>query len=281
MTSAAESANAAMAEYWAGPGGQRWLAHAPLLERQLAEIGDALLGAAAMRPGERVLEIGCGTAMLATRILAAVSPGGALLGVDIAEPLLALARAAATEATFLRADAQADPLPGGQDLALSRFGVMFFDDPVAAFANIRGSLRAGGRLCFVCWGPLADSPFWSVPLAAAVARLGAPEPQAPEAPGPLAFADAGRVRGILGAAGFAQVGIDTRMIPSRQRTLGDAVTLAMAIGPSGALVTVREPDDATRAMVRADMAHAMAGFVRADGFAAPACVHVVTAINPG
>ncbi len=275
-----DTANEMMGEYWAGAGGDRWLANERLLERQMGAIGDRLLEVAALRPGERVIEIGCGTGLLAAQIAAAVAPGS-LLAVDISEPLLAVARRDVPTVEFRHADAQTDALPAGHDLALSRFGVMFFADAGVAFANIRPRLQPGGRLCFVCWAPVADIPCWSGPLSIAVAHLGMPEPTPPETPGPLSLSDPTRVRGVLAAAGFADVEIRTETVPTRQDSLYDAVTLAITMGPAGALMKAKEADAEMVAAIRAEITRDWRQYEVAGGAAVPARVHFVTALNPG
>jgi len=271
--------NADQAEYWTGAGGDRWLANERLLERQLADIGDTLLDAAAPRPGERVLEIGCGTGMIAARILHAVQPGGELVAVDISDRLLAVARKTAPGVDFRLADAQTAELPGNRDLALSRFGVMFFANPVAGFANIRAALRSGGRLKFVCWAPLADSPFWSIPMAIVARHLGPPDPVPVGTPGPLSLADPVRLRDILTAAGWDRITIETRQVATRQPTLADLIEVAVGMGPAASLINARQPAPALVATIRAEIADVFAGYVTADGAAVPASVHIVGAIN--
>ena len=184
------TANAAMADYWSGVGGERWLANEAALERQLDHVTDELLAAAAPQMGERVLEVGCGTGGLALRLAEAVGPAGRVLAVDISEPLLGRARARAPGVEFRLADAQSAGLPeAAHDVAVSRFGVMFFDDPAAAFGNVRRSLRPGGRLCFVCWAPVAGNPCWSIRWRPPSRGSGPPDPQPEGAPGPLSLAD--------------------------------------------------------------------------------------------
>ena len=168
-----------------------------------------------MRSGERAIDVGCGTGATTLAIAERVGAPGAVLAIDISEPMLAVAHRRSAErghaqVQFLRADAQTHPFaPAAHDLLISRFGVMFFADPVAAFANLRSALRPGGRLAFVCWAALEDNPWFALPLAVGERRLGPPDPQPPRAPGPLAFSEPGYVEEILSAAGFADVAIDT------------------------------------------------------------------------
>ncbi|MBL8777637.1 MAG: class I SAM-dependent methyltransferase [Acidimicrobiales bacterium] len=193
---------------WAGSEGEHWAAHADRYTRVLARFGALLVEAAGFAPGQRVIEIGCGNGDTAVAAGRAVGEEGSVLGVDLSEDMLGVARARVaaaglTNTTFVAADATTfAPDPAGFDLAVSRFGVMFFDDPVAAFTNIRGLLAPGGRLVFACWQSLLVNDWLLVPAAAVAEVLPLPVPADPNAPGPFAFADAERVAGILSAAGF-------------------------------------------------------------------------------
>src|SRR5262249_6517301 len=149
---------------------------------------------------ERVLDVGCGTGQTSIELARRAGPGGAVTGIDISAPMLARARARAADAgartvTFLDADAQTHRFdPASLDVCFSRFGIMFFAAPDAAFANLRSALRPAGRLAFVCWQSMRDNPWMLVPLMAAAAHITLPPPPAPDAPGPFSFADADRVR---------------------------------------------------------------------------------------
>jgi SAM-dependent methyltransferase len=195
---------------WAGSEGEHWATNADRYTRVLANFGDLLVEAAAFAPGERVLEIGCGNGDTAIAAGRAVGGQGSVLGVDLSEDMLGVARARVaaaglTNATFVAADATTfAPEEAGFDVAVSRFGVMFFDDPEAAFTNIRSLLAPGGRLVFVCWQSLFVNDWLFVPAAAVAEVLPLPVPADPNAPGPFAFADSDRVTGILAAAGFQE-----------------------------------------------------------------------------
>ena len=140
---------------------------------------------------KQVVDIGCGGGATTKRIAAAIGPKGRVLGVDISEPLLDLARSRCRELTqvsFENADAQVHPLPQQSfDLITSRFGVMFFSDPYAAFANLGKALTLGGRLQFVCFAPIERNPWFTVPLGVVARHVGKPDPSPPRAPGPHAF----------------------------------------------------------------------------------------------
>jgi SAM-dependent methyltransferase len=173
------------------------------LELQLAPLGQRALAALAPRPGESIVDIGCGGGETTLELARAVAPDGTVMGIDLSAAVLAFARRAAEgsqRVRFVAADAQAYPFePASFDAAFSRFGVMFFGDPMAAFTNIYRSLKPNGRLAFVCWRALEQNPLDLVPLRAASPHLPPQPTHDPEAPGPFAFADADRVRGILEA----------------------------------------------------------------------------------
>jgi SAM-dependent methyltransferase len=152
--------------------------------------------------------------------------------------MLAAARTAVTAPNvgFAEHDAQTARFAAPFDAAFSRFGVMFFADPVLAFANIRAALRPGGRLAFVCWRGAAENPWMMVPLAAALRFLPAPPPVDPREPGPFAFADADRLRGVLNDAGFSRIAIDAFDTEIGGFGLDEALTLALRVGPLGKLL---------------------------------------------
>ncbi len=206
----AQRPNATMADNWNGAGGEHWVAHTDRHDRALQAYGRAVLDAAAIRPTDRVLDVGCGTGWL-SRTAARHAPEGTVLGVDIGRPLVEAARAIAeregpANVRFDRADAQVHAFdPGAADVVVSRFGVMFFDDPVAAFANLRAALTDDGRIAFVCWQSLLANDWMVVPGGALAAHLGMPESDDPHAPGPFSLCDPDRVHAVLRAAGFADV----------------------------------------------------------------------------
>jgi SAM-dependent methyltransferase len=204
--------NDEMVEFWNTRGGNQWVREQIRYDAMLEPCGVRLLGAAALAAGEAVLDVGCGngtTTLAATRL---VSPTGRVVGVDLSAPMLDLARQrAATEgspARFMQADAQTVNFDEPFDAIISRFGVMFFDDPTAAFTNLGRALRAGGRICFVCWKDMFSNDWLCVPAMAAVAHVGMPEPEAPGAPGPFALADPDRIRELLGSAGFSEIAVE-------------------------------------------------------------------------
>jgi SAM-dependent methyltransferase len=202
------SDNAEQIAEWNGALGQRWAAMRQEIDRVVTPFGAAALKAAAPQPGERVIDVGCGCGETSIEIARLVGPAGSVLGIDVSQPMLAVARSHGQSAnlSFQEADASGSPLPAGVDLLFSRFGVMFFSEPSAAFSHLRKSLRAGGRCVFVCWRTPRDNAWAMTPLAAARQALDITPPQSdPNAPGPFAFADEERLRNILSAAGFGNI----------------------------------------------------------------------------
>lgn len=203
--------NSAQSEYWNGPAGEKWVRDADRLDRMLAPFADAVIAAARSTEGERVTDIGCGAGALS---LAAAAQGAHVTGVDISAPLIALAtkraRDRAARADFLVADASAWAPDALADVAVSRFGVMFFADPAAAFANIRKGLRPGGRLAFACWRSLAENEWALLPVAAAMPFLKEPPaPPPPGTPGPFAFASREHVERTLADSGWSAIRISS------------------------------------------------------------------------
>lgn len=218
-----------------------WAEVRELVERQLAPLGRPALTALAARPGQHILDIGCGGGETALDLAKAVAPDGTVVGIDLSAAVLAFARRAAEgheRVRFIEADAQTFPFEAGSfDSAFSRFGVMFFADPTAAFINIHRSLKPNGRLAFVCWRALEENPLDFLPLRAASPHLPSQlvhELSAPgsDAPGPFAFANPDRVRRILENAGFAEIEITARdeLVGS-----GDLESMLMACTRVGAL----------------------------------------------
>ena len=208
--------NESQETYWNEPGGAAWTLWQERMDLQLAPLGLAAIEAVAPLDGERVLDIGCGCGDTTLQIAAMVGPHGNATGVDISAPMLARARERAAQsgldnARFLAGDAQVATvrdLGGPFDAAVSRFGVMFFADPISAFANIASSIKPEGRLAFVCWQPPARNP-WMSDLAREVATLFPDQPPPdPHAPGPFAFADPVRTSEIVRSGGWADVSVE-------------------------------------------------------------------------
>jgi SAM-dependent methyltransferase len=200
--------NAEQAEDWNGASGREFIEQRERHERMLGRLTVRLLAAAQIRDGENVLDIGCGCGD--TTILAARATGsGHALGADFSRIQIAEARRLAAaggviNARFEVADVQMHPFAAGVfDVVLSKFGVMFFDDPAAAFTNLRGALRRGGRLAFLCWRTREENPIFTTGFAGAAAALGLRELPGPSAA--FSLADTGRVSALLSGAGFGSI----------------------------------------------------------------------------
>jgi SAM-dependent methyltransferase len=270
--------NEAQIAYWNEVAGPKWVKLGDDMDARFAVITAALLKAAAPAAGERILEIGCGTGSIAARLADAVQPGGQVTGIDISAPMLGVAKARNSGAEFWLADAQTHDFGGAvYDLLVSRFGVMFFEDPLAAFTNLRKALAAGGRLAFVCWARLRDNPQWQIPFEIVVQELGAPAPREKHAPGPLAFSDTAYVEGFLEAAGFTGVSITPVPVPMIGGSLAEEVQIACTLGPAAALIEEKQADAATRARLAEKFAVALAPFETPEGMRSPATIFVVTA----
>lgn len=264
--------NAEQFKYWNEVSGSKWVELHDLIDDQIRPLGRAAMERAALRPGERVLDIGCGCGDTSVELARRVAPGGAVSGFDISGPMLARARERARQqgvaAQFEQADVQTYAFqPATADVAFSRFGVMFFADPVAAFTNLRRALRPGGRLAFACWQAVGENPWMFVPLGAALQLIPPPGMLNPDAPGPFAFAQAERVRGILGAAGFSDIELEDRretLTVGGGRGLDDTVEFMLQMGPAAA--ALREaPDPSLKPRVAAVVREAVAPYVTPAG----------------
>ena len=282
MTERTGASNDAQIDYWNSKAGETWAKLQRQLDRQTDPLGHEAMRVLAPRPGERVLDIGCGCGQTSLELAAAVSPAGSIVAVDVSRPMLAVARARLQASPqlpleFRQADAQTARLGTHDfDAAFSRFGVMFFGDPVAAFANVRAALRPGGRLAFVCWRALAENRWMLAPLEAARALLPAAEPVDPNAPGPFAFADQRRLRSILGEAGFHAVVIEPFDSEIGGGDLEEAVYLACRVGPLGALMRDHpQYRDAVAGAVRESLLH----YLTPNGVFMSAAVWIVRAAN--
>ncbi|MFD6326105.1 class I SAM-dependent methyltransferase [Streptomyces sp. NPDC058442] len=280
-----ELVNTAQFEAWNGDEGRHWSDHHDRWNAINQGFNQPLLEAAGIGPADRVLDIGCGAGQT-TRLAARTASRGAALGLDLSGPMLTRARAQAAEEgldriTFEQGDAQVHPLPPSAfDVAISRFGVMFFDDPVAAFSNIGRALRLGGRLAFVCMADPTRSEWVPVfGMARAHLPLPAEEPAAPDGPGMFSLADPSVIHRILDTAGFDKVRTEpVETLSDFGRDAHDAAEHLLGSGPGRHLVQLLDSassvDSADRASgadsVRAAFTVALAAHEQ------PAGVHLRT-----
>jgi len=283
VSAALPTDNADQIAFWNGAGGEKWLRSTERLERGLTPLGQAAIDAAAPKAGERVLDIGCGAGPTSLKLAEIVGPSGEVQGVDVSQGLIGAAQqraAGRANLHFTVADASAASFDRKFDLLFSRFGVMFFADPAAAFANLRRALKPGGRLAFVCWRAFKENGWAFVPFMAAVPHLPPIARPEPNAPGPFAFADGERVQGILRQAGFADVAVrpfDTRMAGSN--TLDEAVNFSSEVGPVSR-VLAEAPEEKRQAAIGA-IRETLKKYDDGAGIALSAACWIVTARNPG
>jgi SAM-dependent methyltransferase len=286
MTGEVQDANEAMRHYWNTIAGPRWVAGQGFRERRNEETLALLLNSLRLDGGESVLEIGCGTGAVTLPLAKAVGEYGRVVAVDISEPMLAVARQRVDETgihnvTLLLGDAQVMALEQGAfDVATSRMGVMFFADPVAAFRNIDGALKPGGRLVFACWAPLAENRHWLISYDIAVRHLGAPAPSTDHEPGPLAFGNPDYIRRTLRAAGFADIAIERAHPTIIGGSADEEARQALMMGPTARLIEAKKPDEATRRVIAEEISAAFVAEASAGPIRLPATIFLVTARRP-
>jgi SAM-dependent methyltransferase len=270
--------NEAQVAYWNDAAGVTWARFQAQLDQQVAPLGAEAMRVLAVKPGERVLDIGCGCGQTGFDLAALTGAAGAVRGVDISRPMLEIAQARPGRPAWLafdECDAQTGDLGSGiYDAAYSRFGVMFFSDPEAAFRNILRALKPGGRLAFVCWRSMAENVWMREPLAAAAHLLPAPAPADPHAPGPFAFADAGRVLKILLHAGFHDVTETKFDAAIGGLSLDEAVDVSLRVGPLGAALRAAPEHIKEAAGVLREL---LTRYLTPDGVRMPASVWIVRA----
>jgi SAM-dependent methyltransferase len=279
-----EIVNVDQAEAWDGAEGEHWAAHHARFDATIQPHHRLLMPAAALAPGERVLDIGCGNGLTSRDAARAVGPSGRVLGVDLSGPMLARAEQLTKEegldnVRFERGDAQVHRFePGAYDLAMSRFGVMFFNDPVAAFTNIASALRPDGRLALLVWQSIAANEWVSAMRDALAVGRDMPDPP-PGAPHPFSLADTDRARRILTEAGFT----DVTFSASEQRWyMGSDVDDAydFVTGLMVIQMMVQDLDDATKGRAFDNLRATIADHRTADGVIFDSAAWVITARKP-
>jgi ubiquinone/menaquinone biosynthesis C-methylase UbiE len=268
--------------YWNGPGGQRWADRQRAQDILLGPVADILIDRASPRAGERIIDVGCGSGATTIAFAQKVGPSGHALGIDVSGPMLARARQSAPAQLpidFVLADATIYPFdPASSDLLASRFGVMFFADPAASFANMRKALRRSGRLAFACWREPRDNPWMMAPLQAVYKHVPKLPQQGPEDPGPFAFASEARVNRILSEAGFTGIAMEPCPL-SFDIAIGGgldaAVQGALEIGPASRALEGAPAD--VRAAAARSIREVLAPFVRGQAVMLAGSIWLVTA----
>jgi SAM-dependent methyltransferase len=281
-----EAANQEAIEAWNGVLFDRFVEFREVLVAGLGAHGEEALRLYPPAPGDRVLDIGCGFGDTTQRLARIVGPGGTALGVDAAPRFIELAAAETRESgtdnvRFAVADVEASPFEDEFDYAFSRFGTMFFANPVAALRNVRQALVPGSRLCMVVWRRKLDNDW--VHRAELVVEKYLTEPEESDeptcGPGPFSMADADTTSHILLNAGFEDIVFHRCDIPYLMgRDLDEAVALNMALGPAGEVIRLaKEEAEQIRPQLAAEIRDALAEFATPGGVIAPSSTWVVTA----
>lgn len=279
------SANAEMIEYWNGEAGKRWAQLDNMMARLLAPIAEALIEHGDVGDYRSAVDVGCGGGSQSLLLAERLGPGASVTGVDISEPLLEVARQRAASAgnaarmEFVHADASQHSFAADSfDLLFSRFGVMFFDDPEGAFANLHRAMVPGGKLLFSCWQSMQDNPWVWLTVQAALEHLPPPPAPEPGEPGPFSFADPARVEAILTGAGFSDVAVDHHAVTMRWSEgsgLEENVERLLQIGPVSRLL-MDQPED-VRARVSASVVDVLAPHYDGGALNLPGATWFVTA----
>ena len=268
--------------YWNGAGGQRWADRQPVQDILLQPVADLLIDRAKIKSGEHILDIGCGSGSTTFAFARAVGSGGHVTGIDISAPMLSRAREVTPPGApveFILADATVHAFaPDSFDLVASRFGVMFFADPVLSFSNIRRAMKRSGRLAFACWREPRQNPFFMTALQAVYKHVPKMPPVGPEDPGPFSFASEERVNRLLAAAGFSAIAMEPCNLAldvAVGRGMDAAVKSALEIGPAARALADHPPQ--TVAAAAQSVREALAPYANGQTVPLDAAIWIVTA----
>jgi len=257
------------AAFWNSTMGHAWVSQQAVISDVFMSVTSVSLVAAAAKQGEHVIDIGCGPGDTLLAFARAVGPSGDALGVDVSVPMLEFARHRAAEAglanvTCALADATTYAFePRRANLVYSRFGMMFFDDPIKAFTNIRSAMKMGGRLVFVCFRTMPESPWFRVPIEAARPHVPPQPPVDPLAPGMFSLAREDRLRGVLTEAGFREIALNATDVPIHGKDTTQSMAFITQVGPLPALLENASDEQRKRATEAAR--NALAAQIGADG----------------
>jgi SAM-dependent methyltransferase len=272
-------------EFWNGAGGERWARRQSSWEKTLAPLTPPLLAAAQLVPGLQVVDVGCGCSAATLEIARRVGPSGHVLGVDVSTPILDRARRqlpAGLPVQYIQADATTYHFAAASfDRLISRLGIMFFTDPMRAFANLRTALKSGGRLAFVCFRSPRDNPWMRVPLEAAYAYVPPLPKPGPEDPGAFSFAAEERVQRILAGAGFGEIALarlDVAFDVGAGGGIDEAIANALEVGPTSRTIEGQPPQ--VIAKVAATLRDVFAPYLKGNRVELGAALWLVTARNP-
>ena len=272
-------------EYWNGEAGRRWAEHDSALERSLAPITEALLARVTVHQGMQVLDIGCGCGNQSMALAHRIGPQGCITGIDVSAPMLERAKARTAQPdssraplSFLQADAATHDFGDARfDLLFSRFGVMFFADPLVAFQNLHRACTPQARLLLCCWQSSMQNDWIHLPMQAALRHVPAPPPTDPHAPGPFAFADSTRVQTLLQGAGFSNIELESVRLGlcfAEAPTLAEAVQMLVQMGPVGTVLAAHDKE--TRARAREEICEALEPYYINGRLMLPGAIWMVT-----
>ena len=269
-------------QFWSGPSGQSWVTYETEQDALLAEVLDAVLQRAGLKPGDAVMDVGCGTGALSVAAAGIIGDSGRGLATDISAPMLARAAERLKHAPWYStqlADAEAAEWSDNRfDAAISRFGVMFFGNPSRAFANIAKALKPGGRMTFAAWGAVDRNPYWRDPPRIASARLGDIPKGQPNTPGPMGLADIDWSVGQLREAGLADVACEEVAVHlPLQASPQEMAELALVIGPAARVVRLLEASPADMAAIQYDIARDLEQYHDGMAVRIPALLNLYTA----
>jgi SAM-dependent methyltransferase len=258
-------ANADQERFWDPDAGPVRVRNVHAMDACLAPVLDLILRKAALTSGEDVLDIGCGGGTSTFAAATAVGSQGTALGADISNTLLAYAGARGDmgKTRFVHADAETYAFaPSSVDVMISRFGVKFFDNSAAAFANMARALRPGGRMVFAAWGAIPANPFFILPAGVAKSYLGPTPKSDPDAAGPFAFRDTARVVEILATAGLRNIEVDVEQIMLTPQGGSDGFAeIAMQIGPAHGALAHYKASNAQHDVLRARISQAAEAYI--------------------
>lgn len=276
--------NTDMKEFWNGEGGEKWVRFQESIDAHLLPFGQEAIVAAALGDGESVLDIGCGSGDTTLQLARCVGQDGRVLGVDISEPILELAKNKSistnqSNVRFEQGDAQIFRFEAESfDVIFSRFGVMFFDDPVAAFKNLHRALKSNGKIAFVCWQSAQNNEWITFPLTVVANHVSLPAPLSEDEPGPMSFATPEKVHRILAAAGFSNIEINAFSEPF---TVGNSIEASVAfltqLSPVGGAIGKSSADDTIKSQITADLLDALVPYDTDYGVIMGAATWIVTA----
>jgi SAM-dependent methyltransferase len=248
--------NSESQSYWNEEGGNKWAENIDIVEAIIEPLSEILIEKIAAQNGENALDVGCGGGITSIKLANMVSQAGSVLGVDVSEPIISIAQKRSEtidNISFQQRDAASVELGADNfDIITSRFGVMFFDDPILAFKNLHSSLKSTGRLIFLCWRGLDENPWIADPAKAAFEIVPPPvdaEKPDPTAPGPFSLADKEHLTSILSSAGFNNIDLQPVDADLPMGQPEEAISFLMKMGPAAEILKDATDDKKTEVAI--------------------------------